>query len=96
MHILNNTQHIVKEKFNKTRIPRLQFDILGCLLLNGELTRGELEKKLEKNHTDITKSVSFLLSKELIEPSTRIPSKTRPGSMFTNKSKRYAIFNTTS
>ena len=68
----------MKEKFNKTRIPRLQFDILGCLLLNGELTRGELEKKLEKNHTDITKSVSFLLSKELIEPSTRIPSKTRP------------------
>ncbi len=79
MYILNNTLPISNYRYNKTRKPLLQYNILGCLLLNGKLTRGELEKKLNKNHTDIKKSVRALLTKGLIEIlPTCVPSKTKP------------------
>ena len=65
-HIIN-TIHLKKRAY-KTRKPQLQFDVLGCLVLNGKLTKGETESLLQRGtHSEIIKAFSKLESKGSIE-----------------------------
>lgn len=52
----------------RTRKPRLQFDILACLVLNGKLSKGMTESRLNHGtHSEIIKAFKKLESEHLIE-----------------------------
>ena len=68
--MIDNTVHLPKW-YNRKR-PKLQIDILACLTLRGELTKGQVEKILVKRHGDILNSFNILKEKKLIKKSGRI------------------------
>ncbi len=50
-----------------TRVTKLQIEILKCMVLNGGLTNGEVENKLQKQHADIHRGFKKLKDEKLIE-----------------------------
>jgi DNA-binding PadR family transcriptional regulator len=56
-----------RNELYRTRKPWLQLDILGCLVLHGELTKGNAEDLLSKRHGDILDSFKKLEKKSYIE-----------------------------
>ena len=61
-HIGSNTIHLSEKKsWYKTRRPRLQLDILACLVLRGKLSKGEVESLLKgRQHANIINSFKRL------------------------------------
>lgn len=70
------TVHLAQNWYSKKR-PKLQFDILACLILRGTLTKGETENILKKRHGDVIKSFDILEKKNLIRRGERIVRKGR-------------------
>ena len=49
VHTAGITVHLSQKWYSKKR-PRLQFDILACLILRGTLTKGETENILYQQY----------------------------------------------
>ena len=60
-----------KNWYTKKR-PKLQIDILSCLILRGKLSKGQAETILKKRHGDIIESFDILEKKNLIIKKDRI------------------------
>jgi hypothetical protein len=66
-----NTIHLSQnKKWHVTRKPKLQFEILACLVLHGKLSKGMIESLLKhRNHADIIYAFNKLEDKRLIKKS---------------------------
>ena len=61
------TIHLNKDrKWYSKRRPKLQLDILSCLILRGKLSKGETESILNKGHPDILRSFNILEKRNFI------------------------------
>jgi hypothetical protein len=62
------TRHLIKrQKWYPGKRPKLQIDILSYLILEGPLSKGQAEDKLNKSHSDIVESFNKLKKLEFIE-----------------------------
>ena len=75
--LIVKTVHLENQRWYSKKRPKLQFDILGCLILKGKLSKGETETILKKRHGDILKSFDILEKKNFIIKQERIVRKGR-------------------
>jgi hypothetical protein len=65
--LIDNTGHLIKNKWYKRKRPNLQIDILLLLTLRGKLSKGQAQTILKKRHEDIIDSFNILEEKGLIK-----------------------------
>lgn len=65
--MIDNTGHLIKNKWYKRKRPNLQIDILLLLTLRGKLSKGQAKTILKKRHEDIIDSFNILEEKGLIK-----------------------------
>ena len=65
--MIDNTGHLIKNKWYKRKRPNLQIDILLLLILRGKLSKGQAKTILKKRHEDIIDSFNILEEKGLIK-----------------------------
>jgi hypothetical protein len=76
------TLHLNKKKWYNGKRPKLQFDILYRLVLEGPISKGQAENIFEKAHSDIVQSFQKLETLGFIERNEKILGRGRPQHKF--------------